>query len=41
MRRKREGEVGEIFGFNISIWKGDFSLCLEVKVNLLELISFC
>lgn len=38
-RRKREGEVGGTPGLNISIWKGDLSLRLEVKVNSLELTS--
>ena len=38
-RRKREGEVGETPGLNISIWKGDLSLRLDVKVNSLELTS--
>ena len=30
-RRKREGEVGGTPGLNISIWKGDLSLRLDVK----------
>ena len=38
-RRKREGEVSGTPGLNISIWKGDLSLSLEVKVNSLELTS--
>ena len=38
-RRKREGEVGGTPGLNISIWKGDLSLRLEVKFNSLELTS--
>ena len=35
----REGEVGGTSGLNISIWKGDLSLRLDVKVNSLELTS--